>query len=886
MDAGDSALVWASPGVSLVSKRVLASPVSGPLSVAAPQPSPESAGVGGAANGAGGAANGALSRTPEVQMAEPLAASPPWIGDEMRYRRIMTPPVCVEPERMVTPDVAQTYMHNENLDPRLVPNFEMDFDSLEHAYEFYRHYAELAGFNIKRNRKRDKKESEGQEFCCSGEGKHKSKVAVVDRQRDHTSKRGGCKAMVLARTTGVDGRACYTHIVLEHNHKLVPTPSMTRRMRSHKKQDPAVVKLVDTMHAGHVAHVNVMRVLRRFAGGSENLHLTERDIQNRRAAQVREERVDDIPKLQAFFRECKLNNPQFFYEFQVDDKNVVKNVFWSHASQQGDYADYSGVVTFDTTYKTNQYSMPLAMFVGFNSQLQNVVFGQALLRDEKADTFEWLFKQFRACMGGRDPIVIFTDQDPSIEKAVREVFRSTYHRYCRWHVTNKYRLELNQLNAQHPGLSDTLTSVINHPLSPAEFVGAWEAMLDKYSVHESRVLAKLFDERKMWIASYFKEIFCGTMTSTQRSESVNNVVKRGYCDNSTTIHEFAKSFLECLEHTRENETRETYNSQGPSVPYTQYRYDKQLACVYTRAVYHEFKERFLSSTAFFVRPHPNKANYFLVSHTRPPTEFPWLQHEFWVKAIVKRDVPEESVFECECMRMEHTGMFCPHLVCVLTNLQVEHIPSKYIPKRYTREAKVATAFDRHDRMFSGPSGETKASRMLELLPDWCALQQSSVMSSEAVSKCKELLRQALDVVKEIPHDVGPSAPTAAAQNPVQEEQRVSASAPPVSNTKGGRRGSVAREGGDAVPAPHFNRPQTTEHTRRCSTCHRSGHNAATCGREPPPKRPRGRPVGSGRGRGRGGRKGGGGRGYVEEDDIDEEDYEMELDDECGSESEY
>ena len=72
------------------------------------------------------------------------------------------------------------------------------------------------------------------------------------------------------------------------------------------------------------------------------------------------------------------------------------------------YADYSSVVTFDTTYRTNQYSMPLAMFVGFNNKLQNVVFGQALLRDERADTFEWLFKQFRACMGGKDPIVIFT----------------------------------------------------------------------------------------------------------------------------------------------------------------------------------------------------------------------------------------------------------------------------------------------------------------------------------------------------------------------------------------------------------------------------------------------------------------------------------------------
>ena len=56
--------------------------------------------------------------------------------------------------------------------------------------------------------------------------------------------------------------------------------------------------------------------------------------------------MDDIPKLLAFFRECKANNPQFFYEFQLDDKNVVKNVFWSHASQQGDYAGTELLIKF------------------------------------------------------------------------------------------------------------------------------------------------------------------------------------------------------------------------------------------------------------------------------------------------------------------------------------------------------------------------------------------------------------------------------------------------------------------------------------------------------------------------------------------------------------
>jgi hypothetical protein len=60
--------------------------------------------------------------------------------------------------------------------------------------------------------------------------------------------------------------------------------------------------------------------------------------------------------------------------------------------------------------------MPLAMFVGFNNQLQNRIFAQALIRDERADTFEWVFRQFKSCMNGKEPTIIFTGMLSYIEK--------------------------------------------------------------------------------------------------------------------------------------------------------------------------------------------------------------------------------------------------------------------------------------------------------------------------------------------------------------------------------------------------------------------------------------------------------------------------------------
>jgi hypothetical protein len=64
----------------------------------------------------------------------------------------------------------------------------------------------------------------------------------------------------------------------------------------------------------------------------------------------------------------------------------------------------------------------------------------------------------------------------------------------------------------------------------------------------------------MWIAAYFKEVFCGTIQSTQRSESMNSIVKGGYLDNSKSVHEFMKLFSDVLVHIHDKEVREKYYS--------------------------------------------------------------------------------------------------------------------------------------------------------------------------------------------------------------------------------------------------------------------------------------------------------------------------------------
>jgi hypothetical protein len=145
------------------------------------------------------------------------------------------------------------------------------------------------------------------------------------------------------------------------------------------------------------------------------------------------------------------------------------------------------------------------------------------------------------------------DQDNAMENAIRALFLQTFHRFYRWHMLKKYKDQLNQMYDRHPKLKDKLISVINHLLNLEQFEAEWATMCDEFVLHDRVTIHTLYNDQHMWIAAYFKEGFCRTIPSIQRSESVNSMVKGGYLYNSMSVHEFVKHFLDALVHIHDNE---------------------------------------------------------------------------------------------------------------------------------------------------------------------------------------------------------------------------------------------------------------------------------------------------------------------------------------------
>jgi hypothetical protein len=70
----------------------------------------------------------------------------------------------------------------------------------------------------------------------------------------------------------------------------------------------------------------------------------------------------------------------------------------------------------------------------------------------------------------------------------------------------------------------------------------------------------MWEDRKDWISAYFKEAFSARMTSTQQSESMNAIPKRGYVNKQRNLHRFVEQVNNCIQNRQMKEHEQTMAS--------------------------------------------------------------------------------------------------------------------------------------------------------------------------------------------------------------------------------------------------------------------------------------------------------------------------------------
>jgi hypothetical protein len=138
-----------------------------------------------------------------------------------------------------------------------------------------------------------------------------------------------------------------------------------------------------------------------------------------------------------------------------------------------------------------------------------------------------------------------------MEVAIQQVLPGTTHRWCKWHVLLKAKESLGAHYTKRGEFQPEFHKVLNAMLTAEEFESAWHILVEKYKLQNNTFMTQIFEVRHKWAKPYFSGKFCARMTSTQRSESANHLLK-GYVPPGCPMNLFVKQYMK-IQFDRESE---------------------------------------------------------------------------------------------------------------------------------------------------------------------------------------------------------------------------------------------------------------------------------------------------------------------------------------------
>ncbi|XP_019230456.1 PREDICTED: protein FAR-RED ELONGATED HYPOCOTYL 3 isoform X2 [Nicotiana attenuata] len=555
-------------------------------------------------------------------------------------------------------------------DVNLEPLAGMEFESHGEAYAFYQEYARSMGFNTAiQNSRRSKTSREfiDAKFACSRYGTKREYEKSANRPRSRqgnkqdpenaTGRRAcaktDCKASMHVKRRP-DGKWIIHRFEKEHNHELLPAQAVSEQTR----------RMYAAMARQFAEYKNVVGLKSDSKGPFEK---------GRNSAME----GGDINVLLEFFIQMQSLNSNFFYAVDVGEDQRVKNLFWVDAKARHDYANFSDVVSFDTTYIRNKYKMPLALFVGVNQHYQFMLLGCALVSDESATTFSWVMRTWLKAMGGQAPKTVITDHDQVLKSVISEALPSSLHYFCMWHILGKVSETLNHVIKQNEKFMAKFEKCIYRSSTDEEFEKRWRKLVDRFDLREAELIHLLYEDRVKWIPTFMRDAFLAGMSTVQRSESVNSFFDK-YVHKKTTVQEFVKQYETILQDRYEEEAKadsDTWNKQpalkSPSP------FEKHVAGLYTHAVFKKFQAEVLGAVACI----PKREQQDETTITFGVKDYEKNQDFIVTLNEVKSEI------SCVCHLFEFKGYLCRHALIVLQICGVSSIPLQYILKRWTKDAK-------------------------------------------------------------------------------------------------------------------------------------------------------------------------------------------------------
>ncbi|XP_074370599.1 protein FAR1-RELATED SEQUENCE 2-like isoform X2 [Apium graveolens] len=527
------------------------------------------------------------------------------------------------------------------------PRCGLEFESKEAAYSFYREYARLVGFGITIKASRRSKKS-GKfidvKISCSRFGNERTTSATSNLR---SCPKTDCKASMHIKKRN-DGVWFIYSFVKDHNHEIFPD-DFCLAIRGRKKQSVAI------------------------SGQKKGLQLSLDE--------------EDVHVLFEHFMTSQAENPNFLYALDLDQEKRLRNVFWVDAKGRNDYKYFSDVVFFDMNYVRQKYKIPFVPIFGVNHHFQFILFGCALIGDETTSSFLWLMRTWLRAMNGQAPIVVITDDDKALKNTISAVFPKTRHCFCLWHVLRKIPEILGHTVTRFENFSTKFKKCALQCWTDEEFENRWWKLVGKFELRENEWIQSLYEDREKWVPTYMRDVSLAGLSTAERCDSISSFFDK-HINTKSTFKEFIDQYKVFLNERSVEEAKADFETlKKQPIVRTLSPFEKQMSTVYTHAIFKIFQVEVLETDSCSIQKQNQGETIitFLVDDFEGTRNF----YVSWNEA--------ESSIYCSCRSFEYRGFLCRHALLVLQLSGISNIPSHYVLKRWTKDAKINQILDRNNK---------------------------------------------------------------------------------------------------------------------------------------------------------------------------------------------
>ncbi|KAF3777380.1 FAR-RED IMPAIRED RESPONSE 1 protein [Nymphaea thermarum] len=164
--------------------------------------------------------------------------------------------------------------------------------------------------------------------------------------------------------------------------------------------------------------------------------------------------------------------------------------------------------------------------------------------------------------------------------------------------------------------------------------------------------------------------FCADMISVQRVESMHAILEKSLYS-CLTIFQFLEQYESFLENLRKNELQQDYKAFS-TVPVTMgVKVLMRAVDVYTPTVFEWVKIEAVAAINCTIEVISCNDNV----------------HRYNVEACVVTYNTENTTLQCSCRKFEFSGVLCRHAMKVLDRENIKEIPTAYVWRRWTKNAK-------------------------------------------------------------------------------------------------------------------------------------------------------------------------------------------------------